>query len=111
MTFERRKLIHNDGVEVKGQTALLYKPLNILAVDDVDVSRNHQCRFSLLFRTDRDGVGQEIQVIPLLDLGRPCITGDAQRCNYQNAMALKAIKQKVQKGSQCDRRLAKAHIE
>ena len=111
MAFERRKLIHNDGIEVKGQAALLYEPLDVLAVDDVNICRTHQGTFSFLFRADRNGVGQYLQLIPFFNLCGPSITGNTQRCDYQNAVRLEAVKQKVKKGRERDRRLAKTHVE
>ena len=50
-------------------------------------------------------------MIPFFNLGGPCITSNTKWCDYQNAVCLKAVKQKIQKGRQCDRRLAKAHIQ
>ena len=95
MILEAGELIHDDGIEVKRDAALLYQPLYIFPVDDIDICRTLESCFSLFFCANRNRIGQYLKVIPFLNLCWPCIPCHTERCNYQNAVRDEAVKQKI----------------
>ena len=96
------QLIDDHHVVVKGNAALLNEPLDILPIDDVHADPLPECRLALGFRADRHRVGQPMQMIPLVDLRRPCISGDTQRCDDQHLADQKAVQAEVEDGGKRD---------
>ena len=111
VTLEAGKLVNDDHVVLKRDAALLNEPLHVLAVDDVDVSLLHQRCTALFLAADRYAVGQAFEVVPLPDLCRPCVPGDAERGNDQDAVDIEAVKHQAVDGGQRDDALAKSHLE
>ena len=52
-----------------------------------------------------------MKMIPLVDLRRPCISGDTQRCDDQHLADQKAVQAEVEDGGKRDDALAKAHVQ
>lgn len=52
-----------------------------------------------------------MQMIPLVDLRRPCISGDTQRCDDQHLANQKAVEAEVEDGGKRDDAFAEAHVE
>jgi len=111
MGLEGRKLVDHHHVVVKRQAAFLDQPLDVLPVDDVDISFLRQGRFSLSLASDRHRIGQVVKLVPLLKLCAPSITGHTKWSDDQHLVNLKAVEQQVQNGGQGDARLAKAHVQ
>ena len=107
--FEGRKLVHHDGVKLKGD--ILHHPLDVLPIDDVDVRIPVECLQPFFFRADRHGIADVFQMVPLFNLLGPCISRHPERCNHQDAGDLKVVEQQVVQSRQRDCRLAKAHIK
>ena len=106
MVLKGGELIHNDRIEGERDAALLDQPLDILAVDDIDIRISHQGSLPVFLGTDGDGIGQHAQVIPFFDLRRPCVPCHPERCDHQYAVSFEAVKQQVKKCGQADSRLA-----
>ena len=111
VAFEGGQLIDDHHVEVKGDAALLNEPLDILPVDDVHADPLPERRLALCFCTDSHRVGQPMQMIPLVDFRRPCISGDTQRCNDQHLANQKAVQAEVKDGGKRDDAFAEPHVE
>ena len=111
MIFERRKLINDHHIEVKGHPALFYEPLYVFPVDDVNIGFAHQCGFAFRFTADHHRIIKAVEMIPLLQLRTPGITSHSQRRNHQHPVYLKAVEQQVAYGSEGDARFAKTHIK
>ena len=107
--FEGRKLVHHDGVKLKRH--IFHHPLDILPIDDVDVRIPSECIQPFFFRTNRHGIADVFQMVPLFNLLGPGIPRHPQRCDHQNAGNLEVVKQQVIQGRQRDCRLAKTHIK
>ena len=107
--FEGRKLVHHDGVKLKGD--ILHHPLDVLPIDDIDVRIPVECLQPFFFRADRHGIADVLQMIPFFDFLGPCISRHPERCNHQDAGDLKVVEQQVVQSRQRDCRLAKAHIK
>ena len=73
VVFEGGQLINHDHVKVKDDAAFLNKPLDILAVDDVNISFPHECCTALWFSADSHGAAEVLKVIPLMNLSCPCV--------------------------------------
>lgn len=95
MSLERGKLINDHNILVKGNAALIDKPIQSFSVDDVGVCTLHQCLDSFFFRTDRHAVCENLEVIPLANLRRPGISGNTKRRNDKHRSYLKGIKKQV----------------
>ena len=52
-----------------------------------------------------------MQMIPLVDLCRPCISGDTQRSNDQHLANQEAVEAEVEDGGKRDDALTKTHVE
>lgn len=102
IALEGGQLIDDHHVVVEGDVAFLNEPLDILPVDDVHADPLPECRLALGFRADRHRVGQPMQMIPLVDLRRPCISGDTQRCDDQHLADQKAVQAEVEDGGKRD---------
>lgn len=111
VAFEGGQLIDDHHVEVKGDAALLNEPLDILPVDDVHADPLPECRLALGFRSDCHRVGQPMQMIPLVDLRRPCISCDTQRSDDQHLANQEAVHAEVEDGGKRDDAFAEAHVE
>ena len=111
VTLEGGQLIDDHHVEVKGNAALFNEPLHILPVDDVHADPLPERRLALGFRADRHRVGQPMQMIPLVDLRRPCISGDTQRSDDQHLANQEAVEAEVEDGGKRDDALTKTHVE
>ncbi len=70
-------------------------PLHIFTVNDVDVRVLLKRRQTLLFRTDRHGVTDVLQMIPFLDLLRPCVPRHTERRDHQNASDFKIVEKQI----------------
>ena len=107
--LEGRKLVHHDGVKLKGD--ILHHPLDVLPIDDIDVRIPVECLQPFFFRTHRHRIADVLQMIPLFNLLGPGIPRHPQRCDHQNAGNLEVVKQQGIQGRQRDCRLAKTHIK
>ena len=56
--LEGRQLVHNDCVEVKGDSTFFDKPLDVFPVDQVDICRPLQGSYPLCLSADGDRVSQ-----------------------------------------------------
>ena len=106
VALEGGQLIDDHHVVVERKTAFFYQPLDILPVDDVHADPLPECRLALGFRADCHRVGQPMQMVPLVDLRRPCISGDTQRCDDQHLANQEAVEAEVEDSRKCDDRLA-----
>ena len=106
VALEGGQFIDDHHVVVERDAALLNEPLDILPVDDVYADPLPECRLALGFRADRHRVGQPMKMIPLVDLRRPCISGDTQRSDDQHLANKKAVEAEVEDSRKCDDRLA-----
>ena len=52
-----------------------------------------------------------MQMIPLVDLCWPCISGNTERCNDQHLTDQEAVEAEVEDGGKCDDAFAEAHVE
>ena len=52
-----------------------------------------------------------MQMIPLVDFRRPCISGDTQRSDDQHLANQKTVEAKVEDGGKRDDAFAEAHVE
>ena len=111
MVLKSRKLIYHRHIVVKGKSAFLHKPLNVLTVDDVDICGSGERRKPFLCRSDNHAVPQILQMLPLFDFSRPGITSHTQRRYYQDLMHFKAVEKQVVYRRQSNARLAKTHIK
>ena len=109
--LEGGQLIDDHHVVVERNAALLNEPRDILPVDDVHADPLPECRLALGFRADSHRVGQPMQMIPLVDLRRPCISGDTQRSDDQHLANQKTVEAKVEDGGKRDDALTKTHVE
>ena len=107
--FEGRKLVHHDGVKFKGD--ILHHPLDILPVDDVDIRIPAERLQPFFFGTDRHGITDIFQMVPLFNLLGPGIPRHPQRCDHQDAGNLEVVEQQVVQCRQRDGCLAKAHVK
>jgi hypothetical protein len=53
VVFEAGQFVYNHGVIIKRDTAVLNEPLDVLAVDNVNVGFDFERRFPFRFRADR----------------------------------------------------------
>ena len=111
VAFEGGQLIDDHHVVVKGNAALFNEPLDILPVDDVHADPLPECCLALGFRTDCHRVGQPMQMIPLVNLRRPCISCDTQRSDDQHFTNQEAVEAEVEDGGKRDDAFAEAHVE
>ena len=111
VALEGGQLIDDHHVVVEGNAALLNEPLDILPVDDVHADPLTECRLALGFRADCHRVGQPMQMIPLVDLRRPCISGNTQRSDDQHLADQKAVETEVEDGGKRDDAFAETHVE
>ena len=84
---------------------------DVLPVDDVHADPLPECRLALCFCTDSHRVGQPMQMIPLVDFRRPCISCDTQRSDDQHLANQKTVEAKVEDGGKRDDALTKTHVE
>ena len=110
VVLERGQLVYHDHVEGKRNAAFLNKPLDILTVDDVNVSRSRQGSFALRFGADSHGADEVLQVIPLIYFRCPCVPRHSQRCNHQHLVNLEAVEQQVVDCCKGDARFSKSHV-
>ena len=87
------------------------KVKELLGDNTVDESRLLKRCPTFLCCTHGNRVGQLLQVIPLLNLRGPCVSGDAQGCDHQHAMYQKAIKAQVLDSGQGDYTFAQTHFQ
>ena len=111
IAFEGGQFIDDHHVIVKRDAALLNEPLDIFPVDDVHADPLPECRLALCFCTDSHRVGQPMQVVPLVDLCRPCISGDTQWSNDKHLANQEAVEAEVENGGKCDDTFAQTHVE
>ena len=111
MVLEGGQFVNHDHIEGERDAAFLNKPLNIFTVDNINIGGSHQGSFAFCFCADSHGADEVLEVIPLIDFSRPCIPCHTQRCNHQNPMNLKAVKQKVVDDREGDARFAKPHVQ
>ena len=111
VALEGGQLIDDHHIVVEWNAALLNEPLDILPVDDVHADPLPECCFALGFRTDCHRVGQPMQMIPLVDLRRPGVSGNTQRCDNQHLANLEAVEAEVEDGGKRDDAFAKPHVE
>ena len=52
-----------------------------------------------------------MKMIPLVDLCRPCISGNTERCDDQHLADQKTIKAEVEDGGKRDDAFAETHVE
>ena len=52
-----------------------------------------------------------MEVIPFLDLRRPGISGDTQRCDDQNLADGEVVQAQIEDGGQCDDAFAQTHVQ
>ena len=74
---------------------VLNQPADIFPVDDIDHRRMVECCNAGFCVTYDDGNIQSLQMIPLFNLCRPCITGHTQRRNDQDLADLKGLQHKM----------------
>ncbi len=111
VALEGGQLIDDHHVVVKGNAAFLDEPLDIFPVDDVHADPLPECRLALGFRADCHRVGQPMQMIPLVDLRRPCVSGDTQRSDDQHLADQEAVEAEVEDGGKRNDAFAKTHVE
>ena len=111
IAFEGGQFIDDYHVIVKRDAALLNEPLDIFTVDDVHADLLPECCLALGFRADRHRVGQPMQVVPLVNLCRPCISGDTKRRNDKHLANQEAVEAEVEDGGKCDDTFAQTHVE
>ena len=85
--------------------------MDILPVDDVDVCIPAERLQPFLFGTDRHGIADILQMIPLFDLLGPGIPRYPQRRDHQDVGNLEVVEQQVVQCRQRDGCLAKAHVK
>lgn len=73
--LERGQLVNDHGIVVKGKTAALDEPAQVLSVDDGDVGADHQGGPPLSGAAYGHGIGQLFQMRPFLDFRRPGVAG------------------------------------
>ena len=111
ITLEGGQFIDDHHVVVEGNAAFLNEPLYILPIDNVHADPLPKCRLALGFRADCHRIGQPMQMIPLVDLRRPCISGNTERCDDQHFANQEAVEAEVEDGGKRDDAFAKAHVE
>lgn len=95
MIFDGGQLGNHNHIEAKRDTAVLYKPLDIFSVNEVNVSRPYEGSFAFGLCTNSHGADEVLKVILLICFSSPSIPCHTQRCNNQSPMNLKVVKQKV----------------
>ena len=101
-------------IEVKGNAALIDKPVHVLTVDDIDIRRLHERRFPVCLSSDRYGIGQPFQMIPFLYFRRPGIPRNTQRSDYKDFPNKEHVQDKVKQrrqGNSCFAFSTQAHIK
>ena len=111
IALEGGQFINDHHIIVEGNAALFNEPLDILPVDDVHADPLPECRLALCFCTDSHRVGQPMQMIPLVDLRRPCISGDTERRNDKHLANQKAVQAEVEDGRKGNHAFSKTHVE
>ena len=74
------KLIDHNHIKLKGNLALLDKPLDILPIDDINIGISFQGFQSFLFASDRYAVSKVRQMIPFLYFVTPGYFCYPKRC-------------------------------
>ena len=109
--LEGRKFVDDYHIVVKGQATFFHQPLDVFSVDDVQEHSLLESSFAFCFGANGYGVGQPIEVIPFLDLRRPCISGDTQRCDDQHLADGEVIQAQIEDGGQRDDAFAQTHVQ
>ena len=90
---------------------MLDQPLHVLAVDDIQIGLPAQRGDALPGRAEHALQPQTVQLLPLAQLGDPCVPRHAQRRDDQDAAYLEAVVEQMGHGGQGNGRLAQPHVE
>ena len=107
--LEGREFVNHDGIV--GEVRFLHEPRHVLAVDDVEGGLLAKRIPTLFLRSDCNGITDMVQMLPLTDLLRPCVSCHTERRDNENAGNLESVKQQVIEGCESNYRLSKSHIK
>ena len=102
--LERGEFVNHDSIV--GEVCFLHEPRHVLAVDDVERGLPPKCRQPFFLRTDRNRVANMVQMLPLVDFLRPCVSCHSKRSDDENTPNLEAVEEQVVERRQRNHRFA-----